>query len=184
MFLKRIIVASLSFYLSWSYQASAQLPVIAEVGPTYPITSMFSHLDDFKRLNVRAIFTQIDQAGLNRVEPVDYYTMVQNQLPIKTHAQPGEFEQYTHDKAGLVGVPVCVVGDDDFSQAWLRQNAAKLLEYGAVCLIAHAKDMDSLKTIIQSAAGVYVQPASADTLIDEIGLKYYPALIYNGWVVQ
>ncbi|AHF01396.1 integrating conjugative element protein [Thiomicrospira aerophila AL3] len=180
---KSVIVSC--FALGFGFNAAhAQLPVIAEVGPTYPVTSMFSHLHKFTKLDVREVFTQIDQAGVNRVTPVDYYTMVQNQLPINTHAQPGPFAQYESVMAARVDVPVCIVGDDGFSQAWLRQNAAKLIEYGAVCLIAHAQDMDGLKNIIQSASGVYIQPASASTLIDELEIKHYPALIYNGWVVQ
>ncbi|MBE0469919.1 MAG: DUF2859 domain-containing protein [Methyloprofundus sp.] len=160
------------------------LPVIANTGQTYPYTSPFAPLDQFINMDIQEVYSQIEALGLNKIKPVSYRQMIEDQTPISTSAKVASFQAYQTPLADAVSVPVCVVGDDQHSHAWLRQNAARLLEANTVCLVASADSIESIVDLSKSAMGVYIQPVSAQSFIELVGLEYYPAVVYQGWVVQ
>ena len=80
--------------------------------------------------------------------------------------------------------PVCLVGSDSRSLAWIRRYRQTLQQVGAVCLIVEAKDRRAAMKVKQALAGVPAYPASADDIAPKLGLHHYPVLLSGAGVEQ
>ena len=80
--------------------------------------------------------------------------------------------------------PICLVGSDRRSLAWIRRNRDTLQRVGAVCLIVEAKDRLSAAKVKKALAGIPAYPASADDITPTLGLHHYPALLSRAGVEQ
>jgi len=99
-----------------------------------------------------------------------------NMLPVRSgRLTPGTVTRDAIEAPGLR--PFFVVGDDELSQAWLRRNAALLLERGAVGLVVNVETLDALNHLRALAPDVPLSPVSGDDLAERLGLRHYPALI-------
>lgn len=80
--------------------------------------------------------------------------------------------------------PLCILGNDTRSLAWLARNAERLRELGATCFITVVESADDLRRVKHAAQGVTMVPASADQLARRYGLTHYPVLIGRDWIEQ
>lgn len=118
------------------------------------------------------------------VQPITYNQMVKENLPIDSGLTNKKFAKYQSASAANFITPICVVGYDQLSLRWLQENSQLLSQAGAVCMLAKAERTEQIVAIQKAAKDVTIQPVSARSLAEQVGLKYYPALIYNGWVAQ
>ena len=80
--------------------------------------------------------------------------------------------------------PICLVGSDSRSMAWIRRYHHTLQQVGAVCLIVEAKDHRAAMKVKQALAGIPAYPASADDIAPKLGLHHYPVLLFGAGVEQ
>ena len=152
----------------------APVPVWAVLGNTVPYQSVFPD----------KLWPDEIDAPAHQVQPITYSEMIKQNLPFDVSIANRRFERYQTAKATHFITPICIVGHDPLSLDWLRENASALAKHGAVCLIARARSLDEINQLKQAAPGVSIQPASAQQVINQLDLRAYPALIFNGWVVQ
>ena len=112
-------------------------------------------------------------------------------LPVRTDAlTAAEFESYAmpQDKLAVtqatLHTPVCVIGDDALSRAWLVARNSTLKDIHAVCLIVNIEKAASLAELRALAPDVQMVPFSGQWLAQYYNLKHYPALVTAQWVAQ
>ena len=82
-----------------------------------------------------------------------------------------------------LGRPVCLLGSDAYSFAWLRTNAPILAKGGALCYVIQVESSASLVRLRAIAPGVLLAPVFGDVFV-QAGLKGYPALITQSGAVK
>ncbi|MCF6231117.1 MAG: integrating conjugative element protein [Gammaproteobacteria bacterium] len=80
--------------------------------------------------------------------------------------------------------PVCVIGSDDRSLAWLVDYHAQLVAIAARCILVQAQTQADLERVARFAAGIPVLPVSGGELAQHFGIKHYPVLISKQWIEQ
>jgi integrating conjugative element protein (TIGR03765 family) len=80
--------------------------------------------------------------------------------------------------------PICVVGDDELSLAWLERNREHLGQAGAQCFIVSAYSAESAAPLIELLSGIPSYPADGDAIADYFGIKHYPVLITDRYASQ
>ena len=97
-------------------------------------------------------------------------------LPVKSALlSPGSVERRSIQAPGLQ--PLFLVGDDELSQAWLRERAASLLTLNAVGLVINVDTAAGLAHLRELAPGLTLSPVSGDDLAQRLELRHYPVLI-------
>ena len=82
-----------------------------------------------------------------------------------------------------LGRPVCLVGSDAYSFAWLRTNAPILAAGGALCYVIQVDSPATLTRLRAIAPGVLLAPIFGDVFV-QAGLKGYPAIITQSGAVK
>lgn len=119
-----------------------------------------------------------------QVGPINYAEMVASSLPITSTIKQGTFKRFRSDLAKSVSQPICLVGADKQSLTWLVENRQELSRYQAVCFVMDADKIQDLQQIKQAATGLIFQPVSGVEIAKQFKVPAYPALIFNGWVIQ
>lgn len=88
---------------------------------------------------------------------------------------PGRVERRSIQATGLS--PMFLVGDNEYSRAWLRRRADDLQALGAAGLVVNVETAEDLANLRRLVPGLSLSPVSADELASRLGLKHYPALI-------
>ena len=83
----------------------------------------------------------------------------------------------------LLGRPVCLLGTDAYSVAWLRANAARFQAGGAMCYVVQVESARAFANLKALVPNVPLAPISGQVFV-EVGLKGYPALITQSGAVQ
>lgn len=97
---------------------------------------------------------------------------------VKKHALPDSvFKQHAPN------IAFYVIGDDDDSIHWAKQNADYLNKIHAIGIITNIKTADRLKAI-EKATGLTLIIANIDGLDKTVETTHYPFLVYQNWVVQ
>ena len=82
-----------------------------------------------------------------------------------------------------IGRPMCLVGSDAYSFAWLRTNASILAKGGALCYVVNVESAATLTRLRAVAPGVLLAPIFGDVFV-QAGLKSYPAIITQSGAVK
>ena len=82
-----------------------------------------------------------------------------------------------------LGRPVCLVGSDAYSFAWLRTKAPILAAGGALCYVIQVDSPATLTRLRAIAPGVLLAPIFGDVFV-QAGLKGYPAIITQSGAVK
>lgn len=154
----------------WSGFVYATPPTWGVLGPTIPIISPLG--------------VNQNQTVEGDITPISYAQMVSDSLPLKSSTRPGKFDRYQIELATHVTQPLCLIGYDDYSLAWLQKNREVLARYNAVCFVMSATSLNQIKRIKDVAGDVIVQPVSGEQIALDFKVPAYPALIFDGWVVQ
>lgn len=97
-------------------------------------------------------------------------------LPVRSmRLSPGDVARRVIEAPGLP--PLFLVGDDERSRAWLRQQALRLRELDAVGLVVNVASAEALATLRALAPGLSLAPVTGDDLAERLGLRHYPVLI-------
>jgi integrating conjugative element protein (TIGR03765 family) len=83
----------------------------------------------------------------------------------------------------LLGRPICVLGSDAYSAAWLRANAAAFKRGGAMCYVIQVESPAALAALRAQVPGIPLAAISGQVFV-AAGLKGYPALITQSGAVQ
>ncbi len=73
--------------------------------------------------------------------------------------------------------PVCLIGDDPRSLAWLEANHGRLVKLGASCMAVSVADERAWHRILRVAAPIPVAPIAGDEVARLLGIGHYPVLI-------
>lgn len=97
-------------------------------------------------------------------------------LPVHSaHLAPGHVSRRVIAAAGLE--PLCLIGDDPFSRAWLSAHLATLQQLHAVGLVVEVHSQATLQALRAIAPGIPLVPASGDDIARRLELHHYPVLI-------
>lgn len=69
------------------------------------------------------------------------------------------------------------MGDDEYSQAWLRRRADNLQALGAAGLVVNVETAEDLANLRRLVPCLSLSPVSADELARRLGLNHYPVLV-------
>lgn len=73
--------------------------------------------------------------------------------------------------------PLFLIGDDDRSRIWLRQQARYLIKIKALGFVVNVNEEDSLTALRTLAPGLTLAPVSGDDLAQRLHLHHYPVLV-------
>ncbi len=105
-------------------------------------------------------------------------------LPIRTpELTLGRISTRTVDFPELTA-PVCVIGSDDRSLAWLVIHHARLQQLATRCVLVQAESVADLNRVARFSAGIPVLPAVGAELAQKYGLTHYPVLLSKKWIEQ
>lgn len=79
--------------------------------------------------------------------------------------------------------PFFVVGSDEYSVAWLKDNSESLRKIKAIGYLVNSKEADELQKIRKIYRGV-VMPSNMDEFLEHFNIKHYPFLVNDGWIEQ
>ena len=97
-------------------------------------------------------------------------------LPAKSALlSPGRVERRSVQAPGLR--PLFLVGDDEYSHAWLRRRADNLQALGAAGLVVNVETAEDLANLRRLVPCLSLSPVSADELARRLGLNHYPVLV-------
>lgn len=98
-------------------------------------------------------------------------------LPVRTPSmQPGRIEPLKNTFPYLQ-LPLFIVGSDDLSKRWLQENRAQLKAIHAVGMLVQVETEQELNDIKAIADGLWISPASGESIAVSLDLHHYPVLI-------
>lgn len=122
--------------------------------------------------------------AVNAPQAPDSKPVVDGLLPIVTPALSfGRIEKRKADFPVLKR-PLCIIGSDERSLAWLVTYHRRLRAIRARCALVQAANLDDLKRVGGFAAGIPVIPMPGGVLAKRFGVKHYPVLISRKWIEQ
>src|SRR3569833_96291 len=80
--------------------------------------------------------------------------------------------------------PLCLIGSDARSLAWLMRQRTRLRTLHAIGLLVQAESPADLARVARAAGGLSIMPASATTVAQALNLKHYPVLIQSTGIEQ
>jgi len=72
---------------------------------------------------------------------------------------------------------IFIVGDDEYSLAWLRENKAELVNFGASGVLTEVQSLERFKQIVEEFRPLSFLPISGDFAKLNFGVDSYPVLI-------
>lgn len=115
-------------------------------------------------------------------EPQAHY-QEENFLPVRSALlTPGSVHARVIAAPGLT--PLCLVGDDRESRAWLKERLATLQALHAVGLVVEVASYADLAALRRLAPGVRLVPASGNDIARRLGIHHYPVLITSTGIEQ
>jgi integrating conjugative element protein (TIGR03765 family) len=70
-----------------------------------------------------------------------------------------------------------LIGDDEYSHHWLRQQRRRLKEERAIGLVVNVDTAAALAELRRLAPDLSLIPTSGDDLAQRLGLHHYPVLL-------
>lgn len=106
----------------------------------------------------------------------DAYEAKAAMLPVRSQRlTPGEASTRTLQAPGLS--PLFLIGDDEYSRQWLRQQQRRLKAQRAIGLVVNVDTPAALAELRRRAPDLTLIPSSGDDLAQRLGLHHYPVLL-------
>jgi integrating conjugative element protein (TIGR03765 family) len=88
-------------------------------------------------------------------------------------------------KTGAVTSPLFIIGDDDVSKQWLKNNSAMLKKKKAIGLVVNVRSNEQMNAL-QALVGqsVLLQPTNGDKLAQHLKIQHYPFYVDNSGVLR
>jgi integrating conjugative element protein (TIGR03765 family) len=80
--------------------------------------------------------------------------------------------------------PVCIIGSDEKSLAWIKKYRSVLLKNNVLCWLVSAKNLDEVQQVVTALSGVSMSPANGDAIANFFSIKHYPVLITQRFIEQ
>ncbi len=80
--------------------------------------------------------------------------------------------------------PVFILGSDDLSKTWLKQNIEQLKSAHAIGFLVQAQNQTDIDEMKQLAEGLLLIPASGNIFAQKLKLQHYPVLITKNGIEQ
>lgn len=97
-------------------------------------------------------------------------------LPVRSQRLlPGEASTRALQAPGLS--PLFLIGDDEYSRHWLRQQQRRLKEQRAIGLVVNVDTPAALAKLRRLTPDLRLIPTSGDDLAHRLGLHHYPVLL-------
>jgi len=107
-----------------------------------------------------------------------------NWLPITTtKLRPGDFGTRAVTFNELAS-PVCIIGSDDRSIAWIEKYHQPLLENNVLCWLVSAQTIEDVQRVINALDGISMSPANGDAIAEFFIIDRYPVLITHRFIEQ
>ncbi len=143
--------------LLWQAGLAASEPIIVHAG------------------KIRPLF-ELDEQKIQAALPPPAAAAQESFFPLRAAPlRPGTFAPTRHGQK--IPQTMFVVGEDDRSRAWLRRHRQRLQRLGAIGLVVAARDAKALRSIREAAHPLPLYPSNPAWLAEDLGLRYYPALI-------
>jgi integrating conjugative element protein (TIGR03765 family) len=105
-------------------------------------------------------------------------------FPIQsTLLTPGDVTARTMNLPRLVQ-PIFLMGSDNLSQSWLKQNIDKLVALHAIGFLVQANSESDFEMMKELAGDLTLIPMNADAFAKQWNLQHYPVLITAQGVTQ
>ena len=109
-----------------------------------------------------------------KLTPEEYYKSL---LPIKTIGmQPGVITNMKR-KFPNIERPIFIIGSDELSMSWLKENKEILIEIDALGMLVEVSNIDDLKKIGTLGNGLTISPMNGVQVSEFLGIDKYPILI-------
>ena len=148
------------------FKPAMALDVVADSGNTVDAQQFLLGQPDLSHIDIANAKIIANKENL-KVENVLY--------PAISDASSGIFKSKACAK---LDTPIFIVGSDDFSIKWLKNNEKYLKKINAYGLITNIKD-ESEKKRVEAIANTHLMPANNSTL-KALGVDTYPVLIKRG----
>lgn len=80
--------------------------------------------------------------------------------------------------------PVCIIGSDERSLAWIKKYRSVLLKNNVLCWLVSARNLDEVQQVVTALSGVSMSPANGDAIAKFFSIKHYPVLITHRFIEQ
>ena len=146
--------------------------------PTAPYLSLFTTGETVPDFRQTWVFQELPEEHADKATPAPTFPIRTTRLTPKrlTVEQEGYFPNMLF--------PLCVIGTDELSKAWLERNLRPLLEMQAQCLLVSAETPEEASELVAIAPGLVIYPANGDAIADYFKIAHYPVLITDRYVSQ
>lgn len=164
----------LAFLLVVTAPAAGALEILEDTGETEPIAPYLRALE-------RDDSDADEPAEVEREAPAIQGRAV-DLLPVDTpELEPGDLDvrpsPVVRERLRNLPRPLCIVGADQRSVAWLGRHRDALVKASAVCMLVDAETRDDLERVQVAAGPVPVQLTPGSELAESLGLAHYPAVL-------
>ncbi|TYA23477.1 integrating conjugative element protein [Aggregatibacter actinomycetemcomitans] len=104
-------------------------------------------------------------------------------LPVVSHRlSPGHITPVSMNLSGIQ--PIFLIGADNTSAQWLKNNYQQLVAMHATGLVVNVKTVDELMTLRRLAPELPLLPTPGNDLAERLKLQHYPALLTESGLSQ
>ncbi len=173
------IVAMLGWMVA---SAQAEPTVIFDSGNTvssdqYKAIIQNKNIPDFGKLWVKNKKETLGQSHADVTKPANW-------LPVRTDKlTPGKVVSRQVRYNTLVS-PVCIIGSDNKSLAWVRKYHDILLKNNALCWLVSANNVADVQRTITALDGIPMTPADGNAIARFFSIQHYPVLVTQKFVEQ
>ena len=178
---------ALAFIFNVAAQASTLIDITGGEGnmPTRPISDAMGGdtyneaLMKFKQAKNTVIAAKIAKQVEKKqmTESEAEAAMTKMVFPVATHSMTLNPNAKNTIKPTKATQPIAVVGNDEYSLNWLKENADELKRVHAMIVLVQANDISDLKKVQNISGGNEVLPLDGFPLTQTFGVKEYPAVI-------
>lgn len=177
----KIRIAIICAFLTVANATYAEPIVLFDNGktvPTYRYKQILQGISipDFGKMWATDKAVEVDESS-DPKDPANWLPLVTTRLsPGTVKSRKVRFDQ--------LASPVCIIGHDDRSLAWIRKYQSALLKNNVLCWLVSADNLTEVQQVITALAGVSMSPANGDEIAKFFSIKHYPVLITQRFIEQ
>ena len=146
--------------------------------PTYPYKLILQGISipDFGKMWATERAIEVDESN-NPTDPANWLPVTTSKLtPGIVKARQVRFDQ--------LATPVCIIGSDKRSLAWIKKYQSVLLKKNVLCWLVSAENLAEVQQVVTALSGVSMSPANGDEIAKFFSIKHYPVLITQRFIEQ
>lgn len=172
-------LALLCFISFQSVQASSQdnaVPLLQHYQKTHPINQQA--VTELANEKIKMLMQQVDTNNIQTPMTLNIHL-----FPIHSgKLSPGKV--LTRKLERINPKPIFIIGFDNQSIAWLKQQHQQLKQFNAKGFVVNVNNQAEFKQLQQIAPQIPLVPLPGNVLANKLQLKHYPVLITNHLIIQ